>query len=125
MITRNPFFSLTSVNLMTGPSAAPTDTTASSAATIATRNARRICPPLIRGSEVDGEPGRPHRAIVGGQEPAVKPTDAETRHGRGGAAGRVYVCVTVAKVQHRIAIVAMHPGVLAHPELGAGPGVVA
>src|SRR5258708_17915899 len=68
-MTRRPFFSLTSLNLMTGPSAAVTDTTATSADTAARLNARSMTPPGYGDeSEVESDPCRPHRAIVGGEE---------------------------------------------------------
>src|SRR5258708_30772532 len=104
-MTRRLFFRLTSLNLMTGPSAAVTDTTATSADTAARLNARSMTPPGYGDeSEVESDPCRPHRAIVGGEEAAGKSRGPGGGPGRSVSAGRRRGAGPVAKVHYRIAI---------------------
>src|SRR4051794_29229186 len=74
-MTRRPFFSFWSLNLMTGASAiaGTAQTAARNTGNRARLDGRSIVPPLKRERlGIEGEPRGPHRAILGGLEPVYK-----------------------------------------------------
>src|SRR6478752_4457535 len=101
-MTRKPFFSLTSLNLMTvdcARSGAPETSARHTSSTAVRMRAGMTTPSEVR---IEGEPGGPHRAIVGGLELIDKRSCPGVRPCR------------IAEVDHGVAVVGMHAGVGAH-----------